>query len=245
MSGATITNTRCVNHPERDGVGICKGGCRRVICDECSTRLDGINTCLDCLQQKIARTRGRRSRLLNFFNTLLGWGSILVGVLILWNTILAIGMSIPDKDGLQIGSRLYRNRRIVASVRDAVVEFHRDVGHYPSLERGLRSLDWTRAFSEPPPKGYVEGRYFQSGDHTILTDRGEPLDAYGTPLRYIWDGPNGLLQHPIILSAGPDKVFSSSLEDVQALLRSDSSGDPKSVNLAQAILGDDVAEIVR
>lgn len=38
----------CVNHPEREGVGICVG-CRAVVCVECSTRVDRMNYCMRCL----------------------------------------------------------------------------------------------------------------------------------------------------------------------------------------------------
>ncbi len=39
---------RCGNHPEREGVGICVS-CRAVICVECSTKVDRMNYCIQCL----------------------------------------------------------------------------------------------------------------------------------------------------------------------------------------------------
>ncbi len=39
----------CLYHSERPGIGICVR-CRVVICDECCTRLDGINHCHSCLR---------------------------------------------------------------------------------------------------------------------------------------------------------------------------------------------------
>jgi hypothetical protein len=39
---------RCRNHPEREGVGICVS-CRSVICVECSTKIDRMNYCIQCL----------------------------------------------------------------------------------------------------------------------------------------------------------------------------------------------------
>jgi hypothetical protein len=39
---------RCQNHPDREGVGVCVR-CRRVICAECSTKIDRMNFCTTCL----------------------------------------------------------------------------------------------------------------------------------------------------------------------------------------------------
>jgi hypothetical protein len=38
----------CVFHSEVPGIGICIS-CRRVVCDPCSTRLQGRNFCSECL----------------------------------------------------------------------------------------------------------------------------------------------------------------------------------------------------
>ena len=38
----------CVFHSEIPGIGICIS-CRRVVCDACSTRLQGRNFCSECL----------------------------------------------------------------------------------------------------------------------------------------------------------------------------------------------------
>lgn len=39
---------QCSYHPERHAVGVCVR-CGRVVCTECSTRLDGINHCAVCV----------------------------------------------------------------------------------------------------------------------------------------------------------------------------------------------------
>ncbi len=46
--GSVVSDYRCRNHPERDGVGICVR-CRRVVCVECSTKVDQMNFCTACL----------------------------------------------------------------------------------------------------------------------------------------------------------------------------------------------------
>ncbi|MEM9192271.1 MAG: B-box zinc finger protein [Myxococcota bacterium] len=38
----------CENHAERPAIGICVA-CRKRICSECSTKVDGINYCAECL----------------------------------------------------------------------------------------------------------------------------------------------------------------------------------------------------
>jgi hypothetical protein len=54
---------RCRYHADRDGVGVCMR-CRAVICSECSTRIDGINHCLRCLDllRKDTATAGATRR---------------------------------------------------------------------------------------------------------------------------------------------------------------------------------------
>jgi hypothetical protein len=38
----------CRNHPAREAIGVCVK-CRARVCGECSTKLDGINHCADCV----------------------------------------------------------------------------------------------------------------------------------------------------------------------------------------------------
>src|SRR5207248_9380568 len=51
---------RCQNHPEREGIGVCVR-CRRVVCAECSTKIDRMNFCTGCLAAITADPR-RRAR---------------------------------------------------------------------------------------------------------------------------------------------------------------------------------------
>ena len=58
------TGTRpsgCANHPGRAPVGRCIR-CRRSVCAECHTRLDGILHCRDCLDVAAQGLQQRRSR---------------------------------------------------------------------------------------------------------------------------------------------------------------------------------------
>ncbi len=38
----------CANHPRREAIGICVR-CRKQVCGECTTKVDGINHCVSCL----------------------------------------------------------------------------------------------------------------------------------------------------------------------------------------------------
>lgn len=46
----------CVFHPDVPGIGICVS-CRRVVCDACSTRLQGRNFCSECLSGRAVAGR--------------------------------------------------------------------------------------------------------------------------------------------------------------------------------------------
>lgn len=49
----SITSGRCANHPDRHGLGVCVE-CRKVVCEECTTRFEGINRCTMCLAARQA-----------------------------------------------------------------------------------------------------------------------------------------------------------------------------------------------
>jgi hypothetical protein len=46
----TLPLAACPNHPQREAIGICVR-CRRRVCSECTTKVDGINYCVDCLAE--------------------------------------------------------------------------------------------------------------------------------------------------------------------------------------------------
>ena len=53
-STSTASGVACKHHPERAASGICMG-CRQPMCEECVTKIDGINQCRECLA-KVARS---------------------------------------------------------------------------------------------------------------------------------------------------------------------------------------------
>ena len=46
-----LAATACRNHPGRPGIGVCPS-CATPVCEECSTRVDGILHCRACLASK-------------------------------------------------------------------------------------------------------------------------------------------------------------------------------------------------
>src|SRR5207245_3384833 len=49
LESGPLTMASCKYHPDRPGVGVCMR-CRAVICNDCCTRLDGVNHCHACLK---------------------------------------------------------------------------------------------------------------------------------------------------------------------------------------------------
>jgi hypothetical protein len=54
----------CFYHGDRPGIGVCVR-CRRVICSDCCTRLEGINHCHACLRKLAQRSEGAGRDLLS------------------------------------------------------------------------------------------------------------------------------------------------------------------------------------
>ncbi len=49
---AGVTSFRCVNHADRAAIGVCVK-CRAQVCADCTTKVQGINHCLKCLQRQV------------------------------------------------------------------------------------------------------------------------------------------------------------------------------------------------
>ncbi|MEW5800702.1 MAG: B-box zinc finger protein [bacterium] len=79
----------CSLHPQRKAIGLCVQ-CRTSMCSECSTRVDGINYCQNCLST-LHRLQSnqvpRHYRQLSLSNLFL----ILAGGLLIWGTFYLLG----------------------------------------------------------------------------------------------------------------------------------------------------------
>jgi hypothetical protein len=84
---------RCRTHPEREGIGVCVR-CRRVVCAECSTKIDRMNFCTSCLatlapageRQRVAASDA--SPVTGIFLLLVGYAA-LVGLFLLLGLVVA------------------------------------------------------------------------------------------------------------------------------------------------------------
>ena len=57
----TYADALCANHPQREAVGICVD-CRKQVCVECTTKVDGINHCVSCLRTMAGPARNEEAR---------------------------------------------------------------------------------------------------------------------------------------------------------------------------------------
>jgi hypothetical protein len=195
---------RCKNHPDRDGVGICVP-CRRVVCADCSTRLDGINHCRECLEAKIGKARRAPGRSRKAVERVAAAGFVLVAYLVLVGAFYLVGASASGIAWFGAGSRLTKTARNMQVVADGLRRFRDDVGRFPTEREGLRALE--REDPEPDTPTPIEG---WNGPYLPPADAGEsPLvDGFGTPLRYAGgDDPTG----PAIVSLGGDRKLETDL----------------------------------
>ena len=63
-SVTTYADALCANHPQREAVGICVD-CRKQVCVECTTKVDGINHCVSCLRTMAGPARDEETRSTN------------------------------------------------------------------------------------------------------------------------------------------------------------------------------------
>lgn len=47
---ASLAIVACANHESRQAIGVCVR-CRRRVCSECTTKIDGINHCVGCFAE--------------------------------------------------------------------------------------------------------------------------------------------------------------------------------------------------
>jgi hypothetical protein len=236
MKLQTLENFNCVNHPSREGVGVCMAaGCRKVVCDECSTKLEGINTCLDCLNKKVNKPKRGTNWFAKSVNSILGLSSVFAGFCLIFSTFYGLGISIPSNSRASFGNRLFRNKAILEAMAKAFRSFRRDVARYPSNKESFEALGWDSKLG-PQPKGY-NGSYWPSAwEIKISTKDGVPLDAYDQPILYYL---TPKLPQPVLVSCGSDGILETELEILIKKYRK-----TRDLNRLTA-MGDDQITIVR
>lgn len=215
MSIDALESFQCTNHPDREGIGVCmgggRGGCKRVFCEECSTKIEGVNTCLSCLKRTVKPGRGGPSIFARAANALFGLAAVAFGVTTLVGALYAAGMEIPEADDESQTNRLFRNNEILTAFSSAFARYRTDNQDYPNKELGFKALTWDKdELGEPPPNH--SGSYWpDTYSFEIEVEDGVPLDAYGHRLRYIVDD---RFPSPILLSDGPDGIPETDIEDL-------------------------------
>lgn len=198
---------RCKNHPDRDGVGICVP-CKRVVCADCSTRLDGINHCRECLEAKLGKARRAPSSGRKAFEKVAAAGFVLVAFAALIGVFYLIGAGASGVAWFGAGRSLAKTAANMDTVARGLKQFRRDVGRFPSEREGLAAL--LEEGAEPIP-GW-------SGPYLMGPEAGEgsPLeDGYGNALHYV-PGPPAA-----IVSPGGNRTLDTDL----AALRPGDPGD--------------------
>jgi hypothetical protein len=203
----------CPFHPDREGVGICVS-CRRIVCADCATKLDGINHCKGCLEAKIGEATRKPSTSWRALER--GAAALVIGVavVVLTGIFFAIGLNAADISWF--GSGPGDTARALEEAVEGLRSFQRDVGRYPSDQEGLRALFTDTPNPNAPPIDKWKGPYAKMRFSPEGVEIEQLRDGYNHPLRYI--GPSGR-GRPAALSIGPD----GSLDTEVARLR---RGDP-------------------
>lgn len=200
----------CANHPERDAVGVCVQ-CRKYVCLECTTRIEGVNYCADCLP-RVHRKESKVSR---------SWekpAAALITALSLMVCSLLVGtcaVLIPKaKSAVSEAGREELNCEWMETVTDALRKFREDCGRFPDEPEGLEALVEGRGI-----RGW-HGPYLRSR----LADEFRGVrDTYETPLKYRSSG----LQAPVILSAGANRHFQTDIDSLS--YGGEGSGDDRAI----------------
>jgi hypothetical protein len=201
LRGLRIDSFQCRNHAEREGVGICVS-CRRVFCVECSTKIDGVNHCRECLAKRGATAEAResgRGGVSRVFGGLFAVLLIAVSIAVFAGTLVLYGDSRAHGSAGRVANR-DRMDSIVSGLR----QYKRDTGSFPAEdeEAPLRSL-----VVEPQGVTGWKGPYV---DQTPGAVSHGVRDGYETPIHY-WLAPDG--KTCAIGSSGADRIFESKLKD--------------------------------
>lgn len=180
----------CLNHPDRDAVGVCVK-CRKYVCAECATRIEGVNYCADCLPRVGDRKTGagrswEKPAALFITISCLAVCSVLLGTCAL--LLPAAHSNVPNEE------KWDSNFERMEGVVEALLEFREDCGRFPTDSEGLHSL--------LSPEGVPGWNGPYVGD--AWADESYGLqDEYGKRIAYRADG----LAMPVIVSAGGDGYF--------------------------------------
>jgi len=73
---ASLAIVACANHESREAIGVCVR-CRRRVCSECTTKIDGINHCVGCFAE-LAKEHAQPARTIHMDGP---WGRTIAGAM--------------------------------------------------------------------------------------------------------------------------------------------------------------------
>ncbi len=182
----------CLNHPDRVAVGVCVK-CRKYVCAECATKIEGVNYCADCLPQVGRRKSGRSRSWEKPAAFLVILSSLAVCSVLLGTCALLLPEARPNVPNEE---QWDKNFEWMETIIEALLEFRGDCGRFPSDDEGLDAL-----VSSPGAPGW-SGPYLESH----ITYYGVE-DEYGELVIYRIGG----LPEPVVLSAGRDGDFQTDI----------------------------------
>ncbi|UJR81637.1 hypothetical protein [Sandaracinus amylolyticus] len=82
----------CRNHPAREAIGVCVK-CRGRVCAECSTKIEGVNHCVECLGALAVVASGATERAApSVWRGRVAAGAALGGATLLWWALVEIAL---------------------------------------------------------------------------------------------------------------------------------------------------------
>ena len=209
VQGLAIESFQCRNHPDREGVGICVA-CRRVFCVECSTKIDGINHCRECLAKRATTAVEVSTAKSGIVGKLFSLFFALVTIAV--SFLLVSGMFVVmAEEASRGGARRMGNRERLDSVGRGLQRFRRDTGKFPTDEEGLVAL-----VSRPDETSGWHGPYVDVSFASLQHGRRVVVDAYGNEVLYRSPvNPQDLTC--AIASGGADRSFESNLAAAKKL----------------------------
>lgn len=215
LGGVRVDSFQCRNHPEREGVGICVA-CRRVFCIECSTKIDGVNHCRECLgrRQKTAAALSapRAGLLLRAFELVLALGLVLGSVAFVFGALVLVG----EANAKGAGKRVANRDRMEAIAR-GLRSYKRDTSAFPTDAEGLRAL-----VAKPEGVTGWHGPYVDPA----FAPKDEVLDAFDQPVQY--RSPRAGETACLVGSPGGDRVLQTDLDTVERSKAAPGTGEAMS-----------------
>jgi hypothetical protein len=220
LRGLRVDSFQCRNHPEREGVGICVA-CRRVFCVECSTKIDGVNHCRECLAKResaaVATVSRRSGIVVRAIESLLAFGAIATSFVVVLSVFLLVGEQQAHGNGHHLA-----NRERLDQIAQGLQKYKGDVGSFPTDAEGLMAL-------RVRPKGVSKKKWhgpYLLGNFTARGAQGESVtDAYGTPVHY--RAPTSTVAECVIASDGGNRICETEIETAHRLPsgEADAGGD--------------------